>query len=468
MRMLSSRLLLGSVASLAMMSVAGAADLPMKAKAPAVQYVKICSLYGAGFYYIPGTDTCLKVGGHMRIDMHYGPTGGPYESVNFTAFRTKAMREFHAKTRAYATFDARSQTAYGTLRYYATLGANLDNVAGAPGSFAGGLGLAPFMFRAFIQLAGFTWGLTDSIFDLYGATPVHLNIVAATNGSVGATGIWQWRYTAQFGSGMSASIAIEEPDRRQRAVGTAFGAGAVLKGAKYPDVTAQLGASGPWGRAQVAAALHDTSTGAGVFPATGFDKIGWAAMAGAILNVPGMPGDNFGVQFTYAKGATGYVTGNINTIGGFGGGGLFVYTQGNQSSVGFVTDGVVIPGGVDLTTAWGFEAGYQHAWSQTLRSSIAGGYVRIEHSAAASAVLCTVPVVPPFAACTSANSGVWNVGTRTLWTPVQNFSLGVDVLYTHIDSVVATPGTTIRGGTPGFRNNDILTGMVRVTRNFWP
>ncbi|MGB7257197.1 MAG: porin, partial [Pseudolabrys sp.] len=25
-----------------------------------VQYVKICSLYGAGFYYIPGTDTCIK------------------------------------------------------------------------------------------------------------------------------------------------------------------------------------------------------------------------------------------------------------------------------------------------------------------------------------------------------------------------------------------------------------------------
>ncbi|MCW5686157.1 MAG: porin, partial [Pseudolabrys sp.] len=31
-----------------------------------VQYVKICSLYGAGFYYIPGTDICLKVGGWTR------------------------------------------------------------------------------------------------------------------------------------------------------------------------------------------------------------------------------------------------------------------------------------------------------------------------------------------------------------------------------------------------------------------
>jgi hypothetical protein len=35
---------------------AQAADMPVKAQP--VQYVKICSLYGDGFYYIPGTDTC--------------------------------------------------------------------------------------------------------------------------------------------------------------------------------------------------------------------------------------------------------------------------------------------------------------------------------------------------------------------------------------------------------------------------
>jgi hypothetical protein len=31
-----------------------------------VEYVKICSLYGAGFYYIPGTDICMKVGGYVE------------------------------------------------------------------------------------------------------------------------------------------------------------------------------------------------------------------------------------------------------------------------------------------------------------------------------------------------------------------------------------------------------------------
>ena len=49
-----------------LVAVAGAqaADLPVKAKP--VQYVKICTLYGAGFYYMPGTDTCMKIGGWVR------------------------------------------------------------------------------------------------------------------------------------------------------------------------------------------------------------------------------------------------------------------------------------------------------------------------------------------------------------------------------------------------------------------
>ena len=63
-------LLLGTAAGLMAVSGAFAADLPVKAKA--VEYVKICSLYGAGFYYIPGTDTCIKLGGYLRADAVLG------------------------------------------------------------------------------------------------------------------------------------------------------------------------------------------------------------------------------------------------------------------------------------------------------------------------------------------------------------------------------------------------------------
>jgi Porin subfamily len=65
MKMVKS-LILGSAAGLIVVGGAQAADLPVKAKA--VEYVRICSLYGAGFWYIPGTDTCMKLGGYLRVD----------------------------------------------------------------------------------------------------------------------------------------------------------------------------------------------------------------------------------------------------------------------------------------------------------------------------------------------------------------------------------------------------------------
>ena len=74
MKMVKS-LLLGTAAGLLAVAGAQAADMPVKAKP--VEYVKICTLYGAGFYYIPGTDTCLKVGGYIRVqtDLHAGSGG---------------------------------------------------------------------------------------------------------------------------------------------------------------------------------------------------------------------------------------------------------------------------------------------------------------------------------------------------------------------------------------------------------
>ena len=78
MKMVKS-LVLGSAAGLLAMSAgAQAADLPVKAKA--VEYVRICSLYGAGFFYIPGTDTCIKIGGYLRADLniHGGNSDAPF------------------------------------------------------------------------------------------------------------------------------------------------------------------------------------------------------------------------------------------------------------------------------------------------------------------------------------------------------------------------------------------------------
>ena len=91
MKMVKS-LILGSAAGLVAMSGAQAADLPVKAKA--VEYVRICSLYGAGFFYIPGTDTCIKLGGYVRVDTTFNgsiydqPAWSPATSVSVIATAT--------------------------------------------------------------------------------------------------------------------------------------------------------------------------------------------------------------------------------------------------------------------------------------------------------------------------------------------------------------------------------------------
>ena len=76
MKMVKS-LVLGSTAALFAVGGAQAADLPVKAKT--VEYVRICSLYGAGFFYIPGTDTCIKIGAFVKLQTAYNANmAGPF------------------------------------------------------------------------------------------------------------------------------------------------------------------------------------------------------------------------------------------------------------------------------------------------------------------------------------------------------------------------------------------------------
>src|SRR6188768_1161674 len=129
MKMVKS-LLLGTAAGLVAMTGAQAADLPVKAKP--VQYVKICSLYGAGFYYIPGTDTCIKIGGYVRAEVNFN-AGGSF-AASFADRDDRSYNSQNWRTRAGITVDTRSQTEYGTLRSYFFLSATSDNsaTAGSP------------------------------------------------------------------------------------------------------------------------------------------------------------------------------------------------------------------------------------------------------------------------------------------------------------------------------------------------
>jgi len=99
-------LLLGSAAGLAAVAGAQAADLPSKKAAP-VEYVRVCSAHGAGFFYIPGSDTCIKLGGRIRAEF----------LGNQTWSRNQDAIGFRARGRL--DVDARNSTEYGLLRAFA-------------------------------------------------------------------------------------------------------------------------------------------------------------------------------------------------------------------------------------------------------------------------------------------------------------------------------------------------------------
>ena len=114
MKMVKS-LLLGSAAGLVAVAGAQAADLPVKAKP--VEYVKICSLYGDGFYYIPGTETCLRIGASAQADYFYGSQGNGHITFDGAPGAHDRTTSEHAmRGRGDVGFDSRAQTAYGTLR----------------------------------------------------------------------------------------------------------------------------------------------------------------------------------------------------------------------------------------------------------------------------------------------------------------------------------------------------------------
>src|SRR6266700_1757000 len=170
MKMVKS-LLLGSAAGLVAVAGAQAADLPVKAKP--VEYVKVCSLYGAGFFYIPGTDTCIKLGGAVRVQAEFnaGAGGIPVGLGSSTEapqgqLTRSGTNDVNFRNRIYFSVDARQQTEYGTLRTYFRFGVQqttpVDQTTSSPGGAPGDM---IFWDRAFIQYAGFTVGKTVSFFD---------------------------------------------------------------------------------------------------------------------------------------------------------------------------------------------------------------------------------------------------------------------------------------------------------------
>ncbi|NKL07201.1 MULTISPECIES: porin [Rhizobium] len=137
-------LLLGSAAALAVVSGAQAADAIVAAEPEPVEYVRVCDAYGTGYFYIPGTETCLKINGYIRFQVNVGDNpGGDNDS------------DWDAVTRGQVQFTAKSDTEYGPLTGVIVMQFNADNASDQESH----------LDSAYLDVAGFRAGLFYSWWD---------------------------------------------------------------------------------------------------------------------------------------------------------------------------------------------------------------------------------------------------------------------------------------------------------------
>ncbi|MDP4023360.1 porin [Methylobacterium sp. NEAU 140] len=442
--------LLGSAAAFAAVGAAHAADLPVK-KAVPIEYVRICTAYGAGFFYIPGTDTCIRLSGRARFE-------GGYQT-NYTRQFGQGGDTAGYRGLARINVDARTQTGYGTLRAF--LRVEVASRTGGPygGGTSGtqqriaqafpGLGVDQFgraqqyvnADKAFVQFAGFTAGRASSFFDFYAHD---FEFTAATAGSdMASTNLLA--YTATLGNGFSATLSVEDPVFRRsgifsptvNAAGVATNAAVAnfgllnspipvvigyngaapsrysfvdgIEKSRLPDFVGALRYDSAWGSAQLSAASHElnannvqngagTGTGSNISIPHTRTQYGWAVQGGLKVNMPFIaPGDTFYLQAAYGEGAqlyTGYSSYSGNYIQNS------ATIQGQKFSQ-YFSDATINPitGQLQLSNSFTVSAAYLHYWSPAWRSAFFASYGEMDFGrgarAAQGAIFNVVNTISP-------------------------------------------------------------------------
>lgn len=516
-------LLLSTATVLATVAAAQAADLPTRKAAP-VQYVKICDAYGAGFFYIPGTETCLRVGGLVLAEIAVsnapdrlnipagliaiggagvGPGAGFIPSASRDAVAWAALGRVE--------LDARTQSPWGTVRSFIRVDSYFGSGAVAntgalsaltPASTLGTLAAreTTILNKGFIQFAGFTMGRIQSMFDFYADASTYSGL-RGSNQTVNGLA-----YTATFGGGFSATLAIEdEVSHRARpsywdvtnpgpvifVPGTAWFHTTQFLGTRMPDIVANLRVDQPWGSAQLSGAIH--RVGVGMYNAAAIaglplnqiinksDSLGFAVQGGVKFNLDMIsPGDNLWLQATYAKGAVGYTNGsnlafvngvNISTNMGVG---IARVSSGNGWQEGVVDGDCVFtyPGTCDKSSAFAATAAFTHYWTPSVKSWLAASYYQVRYSDnALNPIATALAAGQPLFVTPPTNYRELDLAAGLGWNPIRGFEIGAEVTWMHgvVSRPVglATDAALLAAGLPAFKaSSDLIRGRLRMIRAF--
>ncbi len=440
-------LLLGSAAGLAAVAGAQAADLPEQTPAP-VEYVRVCTEYGAGFFYIPGTDTCLRVGGRVRAEYLYQETFNRRENaIGFLA-------------RGRLNVDARTATEYGTLRAFFRY--EITRTTGAYRTGGGPIGAdgdpsqeatsitdtGTALDRAFVQFGPLTAGRITSFYDFYAND-------LAFSAQLGSDRVTQTlAYTATFGD-VSATIAIEDGiERRAFNSPTDFGVFAdgtlfpgtrtpfdvffpeslVVGGQTAPDVVGTLGITQDWGAAQVSGAVHQIRSAnlvfapnrpndiRGDFPAA---EYGFAVQGGVKINPPFIAaGDVLWLQAAYAQGAINYL--GFGTDTSVRNRGPFILNQSDAFVNAF--------GDTKTTEGFAIVGAFSHYFTPQIRGELMGSYGQLNYDRSATDIVTAASAIGAEngrlvgARFGFVDTAEYRLEASAIWSPVKDLDIGVDVL----------------------------------------
>jgi len=510
-------LLLGSTAVFAGVAVAQAADLPSRKAAPA-DYVKICDAYGAGYFYIPGTDTCLKVGGYVRAEYGWSQpsnalaipswkntgaagVGAAIANTSFVPSGVEDQTGFVGRGRL--EMDARTQTAFGTARSF--VGLRAQSVTGIFNSnyqtvstLTGQTGTTAITVEnAIVQFAGFTFGHTTA--ELFAFMPAPNYGSYSTAGYPG--GINLLSYTATFGGGFSGSIGIEDRAGLSYSVNPGFvntnmaggvsgvagsatnaAGGVVANGPMtWPALAANLRFDQPWGAFQVMGQVVQNSAvvtlGSAANPNFALTATGWAVGAGVKINLPMMAaGDTLYMNAAYGNGDLDEVLNNNTSASpaniGRELGGLYrqdrnmYVTPSNASTAATCTAALATSAcfSSQQSTAWSLAAYATHYWTSTIRSVLLGSYAQITPPNTVQNTDWTIGGL--------SKATIWKVGAQLVWSPVKDLDIGAEVQYMSLSQRFTTaPGAAATAQLGGLipavgASANAWEGRVRVQRQF--
>lgn len=354
------------------------------------RYVQTCELYGNRYINIGGGDTCIRIGGYVRADY-------------FVAEPQMRGSVYDFRTRAVMLYDARTATDLGTLQTYASIRSETSTLRGTD---SGGPGTDTRLDRAYIDYAGWTFGLTKSLFDLdvnwnfFGSRAADRNTLLMT-------------YTYFLPNGFFIAGSLEDGTARRGDI-----QGRKRKheygGARMPDIVAAFGQNGPGYYAKVAGAFREIRP---INPNKFDTEYGFAVRASLTAELPTGGGrDRLGVAAVVGSGAASYI-GFDDDIDGFAASNRF-----------------------DASTGYSGIVSLQHWWSETWWSAgtvAAGQLNRSKRSGQGDRTYVE----------TAAN---------LVWQPYSGFYIGAEAKYVWDDN---------RPGRANF-GDEGWSGLLRAYRSF--